>query len=88
MEADQRVINEGGVGAVRPRSEKRILPALILCWFFFWIGAHRFYVGKPGTAILHILTLGGLGVWAVVDTIMIVTGSFTDSEGNKITSWT
>ena len=69
-------------------TEKRILPAFLLCFFLGPLGAHRFYVGKIGTAILQILTLGGLGIWVLIDFIMIIIGSFTDKEGNKITEWT
>ena len=67
---------------------KNILPAFLLCFFFGIFGVHRFYVGKIGTGILQILTLGGLGVWTLIDFIMIVVGSFKDSDGNKITEWT
>lgn len=69
-------------------TEKRILPAFLLCFFFGVFGVHRFYVGKVGTGILQILTLGGLGIWALIDLIMIIVGAFTDKEGNKITQWT
>lgn len=69
-------------------SDKRILPAFLLCFFVGIFGAHRFYVGKIGTAILQILTLGGLGIWAFIDFIMIIVGAFTDKNGNKITQWT
>jgi TM2 domain-containing membrane protein YozV len=69
-------------------SEKRILPAALLSFFFGVFGVHRFYVGKVGTGILQLLTLGGLGIWAIVDFIFVVTGSFTDKDGNKITEWT
>ena len=69
-------------------SEKKILPAFLLCFFLGCFGAHRFYVGKVGTAILQIVTLGGLGIWALIDFIMIIIGSFTDKEGNKLTQWT
>jgi hypothetical protein len=37
---------------------------------------------------LQLVTLGGLGIWALYDLIMIVVGSFTDSNGVKITQWT
>lgn len=37
------------------------------------LGADRFYLGKPGTAILKILTLGGFGIWYLIDFIMIAT---------------
>lgn len=69
-------------------SEKRILPAFLLCFFFGAFGFHRFYVGKIGTGVLQVLTLGGLGIWALVDFVMIIIGAFTDKQGNKITQWT
>ncbi|KAF1057096.1 MAG: hypothetical protein GAK45_02559 [Pseudomonas citronellolis] len=69
-------------------TDKRILPAFLLCFFLGTFGAHRFYVGKIGTAILQILTLGGLGIWTLVDFIMIIVGAFKDKQGNKLTEWT
>ncbi|GAA5524830.1 hypothetical protein Maes01_01389 [Microbulbifer aestuariivivens] len=67
---------------------KKILPVFLLCFFLGMFGAHRFYAGKVGTGILQIITLGGLGIWALIDFIMIIIGSFTDSDGNKISEWT
>ena len=64
--------------------EKSFLTALLLILFLGWIGAHRFYVGKAGTAILFILTGGGLGIWYLIDLITIITGSFTDWEGKPL----
>ena len=69
-------------------SEKRILPAALLCFFFGALGVHRFYVGKIGTGIAQLFTLGGLGVWAAVDVIMIVVGAFRDKDGRKLVQWT
>ena len=69
-------------------SQKRIVPALVLCFFFGFFGAHRFYVGKIGTAILQIVTFGGLGIWWLIDFVMILIGEFSDSEGNKLVEWT
>lgn len=69
-------------------TDKKILPAFLLCFFLGAFGAHRFYVGKIGTDIVQLLTLGGLGIWALIDLIMIIIGSFTDKEGNKLTQWT
>ena len=69
-------------------SDKKILPAFLLCFFLGCFGAHRFYVGKVGTGILQLVTLGALGIWALIDLIVIVVGSFTDKDGNKLTQWT
>lgn len=63
---------------------KSWLISLLLCIFLGGFSAHRFYVGKIGTAILQIVTIGGLGIWLLIDLIMILTGSFTDSEGNAL----
>ena len=69
-------------------TDKKILPAFLLCFFLGIFGAHRFYVGKIGTGIAQILTLGGLGIWALYDFIMIIIGKFIDAEGNELTEWT
>ena len=69
-------------------SEKRILPAILLFFFFGVLDVHRFSVGKGGTRILQLVTLGGLGIWVLIDFIMIIVGAFTDKAGSKITQWT
>ena len=69
-------------------TEKKILPAFLMCFFVGVLGIHRFYVGKIGTGIAQLLTFGGLGIWTLVDLIMLVCGAFTDAHGNKITAWT
>jgi TM2 domain-containing membrane protein YozV len=67
-------------------SEKGFVPTILLCFFLGALGVHRFYVGKVGTGILQLITLGGLGIWVLIDFIIIVTGSFRDSEGLPITA--
>lgn len=80
-------VTQPSVGSVGT-SEKRILPAFLLCFFLGVFGAHRFYAGKIGTGVLELVTFGGFGIWWLVDMIMIATGSFTDGQRQKITEWT
>ena len=60
------------------------LTLFLLTFFVGVLGVHRFYVGKIGTGFLMLLTLGGLGVWFLVDLILVVTRQFTNKEGQKI----
>lgn len=66
------------------KSEKDWLVTLLLSLFVGSLGIHRFYVGKIGTGILQLITLGGCGIWTLIDIIMIATGNFKDKDGNEI----
>ena len=68
-------------------SEKRKLPAFLLCLFFGIFGVHRYYVGKVATGLLQLFTVGGLGLWVLFDLLVILLGGFTDKEGKLITKW-
>lgn len=63
---------------------KSKVAALLLCLFLGGLGVHRFYVGKIGTGIIQLLTLGGLGIWALIDLIFIICDKFTDKDGNLL----
>lgn len=60
--------------------------SLLLLVFLGGFSAHRFYNGKVGTAILQLLTLGGCGIWRLIDYIMIILGTFTDKTGTPLLS--
>lgn len=65
--------------------QKSWLVALLLCLFLGMLGAHRFYVGKIGTGIVQLLTIGGFfGIWVLVDLVVILIGKFTDKEGHAL----
>lgn len=58
----------------RAANEKKSAGAAYLLWFFLgWISAHRFYLGKPVTAILQIISYFFLigFVWWLLDLILI-----------------
>lgn len=65
-------------------SDKNFLLTILFCFFLGSLGLHRFYVGRIGTGILMIITLGGLGLWTLIDLIVIATGNFKDQYGRKI----
>lgn len=66
------------------KSEKSFVATLILCLLLGGLGVHRFYVGKIGTGIIWLLTLGLLGIGALVDVIVIAVGNFKDKQGKYI----
>ena len=68
------------------RSEKSFVATLVLCLLLGGLGVHRFYVGKIGTGIVMLLTLGGLGIWTLIDIIVIAVQKFKDSKGLLIKS--
>ena len=68
-------------------SDKKRLVVLLFCIFLGFLGVHRFYVGKVGTGVLWLFTVGLLGMGILYDFILIVAGEFKDSSGRKIVVW-
>jgi len=64
--------------------QKDWLVTLLLCIFLGGLGIHRFYTGHIGIGIIQLLTLGGCGIWALIDLIMIVTDKYKDSNGQPL----
>lgn len=63
------------------RSQKNKGVALVLCVLLGYMGIHRFYVGKIGTGILWLLTLGCFGIGWIVDIVMLCCNKFADKSG-------
>lgn len=65
--------------------------SFIVTWLFAWLlgifGVDRFYLGKVGTGILKLITFGGLGVWALVDLILVLAGAQRDKRGRPLAGY-
>ncbi|HEX2272633.1 MAG TPA: NINE protein [Acidimicrobiales bacterium] len=64
-----------------PTSDREFLSALLLSIFLGWLGIDRFYLGWTGLGVLKLLTFGGLGIWWLVDVILVATGNLRDRDG-------
>jgi hypothetical protein len=63
------------------KSQKDKTTALLLCLFLGNFGGHSFYAGKTSIGVLQLLTLGGCGIWSLIDLIMIIVDKYKDSNG-------
>ena len=68
-------------------SQKSRLVALLLCIFFGGLGIHRFYIGKIGTGVIYLFTLGIWGIGWGIDILVILLGGQKDGMGLLITEW-
>ena len=65
-------------------STKSYVTALLLSFFVGTFGADRFYLGQTGLGIGKLLTLGGCGIWTLIDFILIAMRKVTDAQGNPL----
>lgn len=86
-EKKEEVENMENTGVRKPNvSEKSWITTLLLCIFLGGLGIHRFYVNKPLTGVVWLLTLGCFGIGTIIDICSIASGTFTDDEGAAILS--
>jgi TM2 domain-containing membrane protein YozV len=90
---DRRAYNGGalphalGRARVGDVSRRSRAIALILTLLLGLAGAHRFYVGRPATALAMLLSVGGLGIWWLIDIVLVASGQLKDNEGKWVSEW-
>lgn len=64
--------------------QKDFTTALLLSFFLGSLGVDRFYLGYTGLGIAKLFTLGGCGIWSLIDFILIATRKMTASDGSAL----
>lgn len=72
------------LSGVKTKGGKDWLVALLLSIFLGGLGIDRFYLGYIGLGILKLITMGGFGIWWLIDLILIAANKLPDSEGREL----
>ncbi len=65
-------------------SQRHFLAVFFLSLMWGMFGVDRFYLGKWVTGLLKLLTMGGLGIWVIIDLALIISGSMRDAKGQPM----
>ncbi|MFP4401924.1 MAG: TM2 domain-containing protein [Candidatus Nanoarchaeia archaeon] len=67
-----------------PVGERSFIAAVLLSALVGTLGVDRFYMGYILLGILKLITLGGCGIWWLIDLILIVTDNLKDADGKYL----
>lgn len=73
-----------GVRQTAEQSKSSWKTLFYISFLIGYLGADRFYVGKIGSGILKLITVGGCGIWWLIDLFVIAGGKFTDASGKFV----
>ncbi|KAG0283112.1 hypothetical protein BGZ96_012521 [Linnemannia gamsii] len=85
---DEGKIVEGLLESLRPpsvcQSDRSYPVAILLSIFLGEFGVDRFYLGYIFTALLKLATVGGFGIWYIIDIVLIILGTLPDHNGCRL----
>ncbi len=73
--------------AVPAEGDKSFIATWLLALLLGVVGADRFYLGKVGTGLLKLFTLGGAGIWVLIDLILVLAGATRDRLGRPLAGY-
>lgn len=82
ISSEQAIQTQNNQGGVSTMARKNKLTAILLSIFTGGLGIDRFYLGYTTLGVVKLLTLGGFGIWTLIDLIMICTGSLRPADGS------